>query len=211
MRDLAAFFLSDEQKKRIESAVHDAERKTSGEIVPMVVSSSYHYPVSDFIGALVLSVLASVAAMLFMKTENMWVFLGLFMPLFVVMHWIVRRTPFLKRLFISDREIDEEVEEAAIKNFFTKGLYCTRDQTGVLIFISVFEHRVWVLADKGINSVVDPKTWNEIVVLITDGIKKKNQADAIVRAVERVGEILSRHFPRKDDDSDELKNLIVDR
>ena len=46
---------------------------------------------------------------------------------------------------------DEEVQEAVLTAFFKEELYRTRDETGILIFISVFEHKVWVLADRGIT------------------------------------------------------------
>ena len=211
MKNLAAAFLSDDEQKMIKHAVQEAEKKTSGEIVPMVVSSSYHYPMSNVIGGLALSLLISIIISLVLKNDSMWMFLGIVMPLFLVMHECVKRIYPLKRLFISDREISEEVEEAALKNFYLNGLYRTRDETGVLIFISLFERKVHVLADRGINSVVKQNTWDEIVAVIIDGIRKKDQAAAIVRAITRGGEILSSNFPVKPDDTDELKNLIIDR
>lgn len=210
MKDLTSGFLNDNDKTRIKNAVKEVEKITSGEIVPMIVSSSYHYPLSNVLGGLILSLILSITATYFLHTQSMWIFLGIFLGLFVIMHELVKRVYPLKRLFISSNEIDEEVEEAAIKSFYLNGLYCTRDETGVLIFISVFERRVWVLADRGINEKVVPDTWKEIVAMITDGIKKKEQTDAIVKAVQRVGEILKKHFPVKHDDTDELKNLIIE-
>ena len=112
-------------------------------------------------------------------------------------------------MFIADAEIEEEVKEAAVTSFFRNGLYLTRDKTGVLIFISVFEHRVWVLADTGINEKVDKKVWEEIVQHIVKGIKEKRQGEAICEAITRVGEILKEHFPVRHDDKDELDNLII--
>ena len=88
-------------------------------------------------------------------------------------------------------------------------MYRTRDETGILIFVSVFEHRVWVLADRGINAKVDPGQWDSIVAHIVSGIKDGRQADAICEAVKEVGGILARHFPVKADDVDELDNLII--
>ena len=109
----------------------------------------------------------------------------------------------------SGKEIEEEVEEAAIINFFNEGLYRTRDETGVLIFISVFERKVWVLADRGIHQKVEEGQWDDIVQLIVAGIKQNRQAEAICEAVQKVGVKLKEHFPIKPDDRDELKNIIV--
>ena len=215
MKNLAEKFLTREEQERIRAAVGEAEKKTSGEIVPMIVPASYHYPMADVLGgaslALPVSIVLSyiLGSMLWVGPSNMWVFMGLFGVAFVVFHRLVQRVWPLKRMFISDREIDEEVQEAALTGFFKEELYRTRDETGILIFISVFEHRVWVLADRGINAKVDKGQWDSTVADIVRGIKEGRQAEAICAAVKEVGTILARHFPVKDDDVDELDNLII--
>ncbi len=216
MKNLTETFLSDQERERIKASVKKAEVHTSGEIVPMIVSRSYHYPMSDVIGgilfALPLSLIATyfLGGWLWIGHNNMWLFLGIITVLFVIFHRIVKRIDSLKRLYISDREIDEEVEEAAVTGFFREGLYRTRDETGILVFISVFERRVWILADRGINEKVKQGQWNEIVNKIVEGIKNNNQADAICDAVDNIGRILKEHFPVRADDRDELKNLIIE-
>jgi putative membrane protein len=181
----------------------------------MVVSSSYDYPMANVIGGVALSLPISliltpfIGGLFWIGSRDMWLFLGLFAVLFIIFHEVIKRTNWLKRIFISQKEVDEEVEEAAIINFFNEGLYRTRDETGILIFISVFEHRVWVLADRGINQKVKPGQWDEIVRLIIEGIKQKRQAEAICEAIQEVGDMLKEHFPIKPDDRDELKNIIV--
>jgi putative membrane protein len=216
MANLTEKFLSDQDREKIKDAVKEAEKHTSGEIVPMVVSRSYHYPMANVIGGFVFSFPLSllltyfVGGWLWIGNFNLWLFLGIIAVLFIIFHEIVKRYNRLKRFFISDREIDEEVEEAAVTSFFREGLYRTRDETGILIFISVFERRVWVLADRGINEKVKKGQWDEIVSMILGGIKSNSQADAICRAIDDTGRILKEHFPIKADDTNELKNLIVE-
>lgn len=215
MKNLAKRFLSKSDRDSIVTAVKDAEKLTAGEIVPMVVSASYHYPMADVIGAAALALPASlivtplVGGWLWIGTGSMWLFLGFFTVLFIAFHEIVKRSLWLKRLFISQREIDEEVEEAAITGFYREGLYRTRDETGVLIFISVFEHKVRILADRGINEKVEQGWWDDVVRIIIDSIRHQRQAQGICEAVKKVGELLKVHFPVQPDDTDELNNLIV--
>lgn len=83
-------------------------------------------------------------------------------------------------------------------------------ETGVLIFISIFEHKVWVLGDRGINSKVTPDQWGAIVTALVAGMKEKRAAEALCTAVSGVGDILKEHFPVRPDDVDELSNLIID-
>ena len=215
MKDLAEKFLNKEERERVRAAVEAAEQKTSGEIVPMIVPASYHYPMADVLGGASIALPVSIVmtyilgSLLWIGPTNMWVFMGIFGIVFVVMHRVVQRIWPLKRVFISDREIDEEVQEAALTAFFKEELYRTRDETGILIFISVFEHRVWVLADRGINAKVDKGQWDSVVAHIVSGIKNGHQADAICDAVREVGEVLAEHFPVREDDVDELDNLII--
>ena len=215
MTNLAEKLLSKKDQKRIEAVVAATEKKTAGEIVCMIVSSSYHYPMADVLGATAFSLpLALLAAhflggWLWLGTHNMWLFLGFFAIFFALFLWIVGRCPPLKRLFISRREIEEEVEEAAVNGFFRKGLYRTRDAIGVLLFISVFEHKVWLLADKGIHEKVPQEEWNRLVGRITLGIRNGQGAEAICKAIQDIGDLLQVHFPIQPGDTNELNNLII--
>lgn len=219
MKNLAKAFLSDKQRESIVDTVKKAETVTSGEIVPMVVSSSYHYPTSNMIGALAGSLVLALAATILVSYRrswggpelfDLWIFPAVFTVSFALLFLLVKNAPALKRLFITRSEMAEEVEEAALTSFYRQGLNKTRDKTGILIFISVFEHQVRVLADQGINDRVDSSVWQELVDTIIAGIKTRRQAEAICVAVVRCGELLTEHFPIKHDDTDELSNLIVE-
>ena len=216
MKNLTERFLSNIDRQRIEKTVAAAEQKTSGEVVCMIVSSSYHYAMAGITGATAFALPAGLLATHFLGgwmwigTQNMWLFIGLFAILFSMMLWILKHIPSLKRLFISKREIDEEVEEAAITAFFKQGLYRTRDANGVLLFISVFEQKIWLLADKGIHEKVPSGQWENLIAHITQGILKGHRVDAICSAIDNIGDLLQSHFPIKSDDTDELKNLIIE-
>ncbi|MCF8068007.1 MAG: TPM domain-containing protein [Desulfobacterales bacterium] len=215
MKDLAEQFLTESEKSRIVESVKNAEKFTSGEIVPMIMSSSYHYPMANVLGGVTLALPIAliltpiIGSMLWMGSGDMWVFMSIFIILFAIGHETVKRSGWLKRIFISKREIEEEVKEAAITNFFLRGLHETRDKTGVLILISVFEHKVWILADSGINEKLSKATWDDIVQTIVKGIKNREQGKSICKAVSQIGDLLKKHFPIKPDDTDELDNLII--
>lgn len=217
MKDLAKQFLTDDERTRVTAAVKEAEKLTAGEIVVMVVSASYHYPMADIIGAAAVAVPLAliftpfVGEWLWIGHQNMWLFLGFLSGFYILFHEVIKRTLWLKRFFISRREIDDEVEETATTHFFNQGLHRTRDETGVLVLISVFEHRVWILADQGINAKVTEGQWDEIVKMITDGIKQKRPAETICQAVEKIGALLKEYFPIKPDDTDELKSLVIEK
>lgn len=215
MKDSKNQLLSQEEIKKVETAVAEAESKTSGEIVCMVVPKSYHYPMSDVIGAtslalpLALILTPLTGAWMWIGPQNMWLFLGIFTLLFILSFLAVKYIAIIKRLFISHREMEEEVEEAALTSFFLRGLYQTRERNGILLFISAFEHKVWILADKGINDKVPQGHWDDIVTELINGIRSKHAASAICNAVAAIGEDLKHHFPIQADDTNELSNVII--
>lgn len=218
MRDSARELLSAQEQERIRGRVEQAEKSTSGEIVPMVVATSSRYPAAGLLGALIVSLalaLAVTAAASLrrpwgsFRMMDLWLFPAVFAVCFVPAHELISRVPALKRLFITPAEIQEEVEEAALTSFYREGLGNTRDRTGILIYVSMFERRAFVLADKGINDKVAPGSWQELVDLIAAGFGRGEHAEAICAAVTRCGEMLREHFPVRRDDTNELKNLIV--
>ncbi|PLY03408.1 MAG: hypothetical protein C0622_04465 [Desulfuromonas sp.] len=204
-------FFSKEEQDKIEAAVKAAEAMTSGEIVPMVVEDSYSYPRAELIGAGTLALGVGLLASWAVGGESIWWFLPFYLVAFFFFQLLIRHSPNLKRKLINPREINEEVYEKALVSFVEQGLHETRDKTGILILISLFEHRVQVLADSGINAKVPEHSWEEIVAIITAGLKSGDACNAVCHAVTRCGLLLTEHFPRKDDDSDELPNLIIEK
>ncbi|HKI51944.1 MAG TPA: TPM domain-containing protein [Geothermobacteraceae bacterium] len=209
-RPTAKTFFTAEEQQRIEAAVQAAEKKTSGEIVPMVVDAAFDYPRAEIFGGGFFSLGTAVLCSWWFGHSSVWVFLPIFLAGYLPCKWLIRALPALKRRFIPQQVLAEEVEEKALVAFLEHGLHATRDQTGILILLSLFERRVHVLADRGINARVDKATWDEIVDSVTSGIRAGRACDSLCAAVARCGELLQKDFPRKADDTDELPNLILD-
>ena len=215
MQTLAQQFLTKVEQDTISDIVQQMEQQTSGEIVPMVVSASHSYPAAIICGATALALPVSlllmpvVSSFFWLGSQNVWVFIALFVALYGILHGLVHRFAWLKRLFLSRSQVEAEVQEAALASFFTEKLYKTKDANGILIFISVLERKVWVLADAGINARIDPRQWQGIIDLITQGIKEKRQCQALCQAIVQIGDLLKAHFPHQKDDIDELHNIIV--
>ncbi len=203
-------FFTTEEQSRIEAAVQLAESKTSGEIVPMVVDASYDYPRAEILGAGLLSLALAVNLSWAFFNESLWHFLWMFALGYLPFKLLIRALPALKRRLIRPDEIDEELSEKAAIAFLEQGLHHTRDETGILIMLSLFERRVYVLADRGINDVVAPDLWDGVVATITDGIHADDACAALCTAIADCGKQLEEHFPIKHDDTNELPNLIVE-
>ena len=215
MRTLAEKFFSRHEAERVKAAVTQAEAGTSGEIVVMVVSASHTYPAAHLRAALLLSfplalVLAYVfARLLWWPGDLLWLFLAVFCVAFLAFHLCLPVAPWLWRWFITPGQATAEVERKALLSFYSENLHHTRQATGVLVFISVLERRVWILADSGINAVLPPSTWQELVQELVSGIRGHEQGAATVRVVERIGAMLAESFPPEPDDRNELADLII--
>jgi putative membrane protein len=201
-------FFTDTEKERIRQAIVAAESKTAGEIVPIIVTSSARYTEIELLG-LVAGLFSGIVAEWFWSDPwgseylNLWPVIGAFVG------FLAGRTSVAKRLVASKDRVTEAVHTLALASFSQHGLHYTRDHTGILIIVSLLEHRVEVLADRGINTKVEAGTWQEIVHVLTTGLKSNQACDAFCKAIERCGEILATHFPRQADDKDELPNRLV--
>lgn len=209
-------FLSRTEQERIKETIRSVEKNTSGEIVVMVVPDSGPYPAATIWGAASVSFPLAIlltpvtCAFFWFSPQNMWVFLSWFIALFAASFWPIQRTAAFRRLFVREREMENQVNDAARTHFFAQGLHRTRHENAVLIFICVFERMVCVLADRGVNAKIPQSDWQGIVDSITSGIRETRTAEAIVEGVTEVGKRLISHFPPKTDEKDELKNLFVE-
>ncbi len=97
----------------------------------------------------------------------------------------------------------------AKKEFFKRGINKTRDKTGILIFILLSKKQFYILADEGINNKVSKDTWEEIKNQMQNFFTAGNFCKGIILGIEKIGNILSLHFPIKPDDTNELSNSIA--
>lgn len=201
-------FFTDAEKERIRQAVAAAESKTAGEIVPMVVTAAARYTEIEL-----MSLVAGLCAG--MVIEWLWsdpwgsIYFQLWPVVGATIGFLLGRVPIVKRMLASRSRITAAVHTLGLASFTEQGLHYTKDHTGILILVSLLEHRVEVLADRGINMKVDQSIWDEIVRIITAGIKAGQACDGFCQAIARCGEILATHFPRQADDKDELSNRLV--
>lgn len=202
---------SPEDLERIKKAVRDAESKISGEIVPVFVEKSGFYSIATYRAALI----GASAVFLFIIIFDRYVpSLAVYDPMliftFVMLGGFIAalKAHFInpvKRLMLSQTHLDQATRKRAETAFLEEEVFNTRQRTGILIFISFFEHEVIVMADKGINKEVDPKEWEMIVRSIIEQIKKGKITDGIVAAIGRCGDILhEKGFLITPDDVNEL-------
>ncbi len=181
---------------RIRDAVTEAEKSTAGEIVTYFVNTSDDYEEVTLRSALMFVVAPLV---MFSLLSYGWLLPFNVTPLVmgiacIILGFIGYVLPIIwpayRRLILSQSRLQVAVERRAMAAFLSEEVFSTENRTGILIFISYFEHMVEVIGDSGINSRVEQSEWEEVVQLITAGIKNKDAAGGIINGVARCGELL---------------------
>lgn len=194
--------LSEETRQRVEQAVKEAEGRTSGEIVTLVVNASDRYPGATLRTAVVVALAGAVALHLALPwLDPVWL-IAAEVPLFITGVFIGRLAP-VQRLFLSRVETAEEVRQRAQQAFLEHGVHRTREETGVLLFISLLEHRLEILADRGIREKVPQKEWDAMARRLAASMRNE-PLEGLLAAISEVGTRLAEHFPRRADTADEL-------
>ncbi len=208
-------FLTGAEQDRVTEVVREVEKTTSGEIVPMIVSHSHDYPMAAAVCSasislpLCLLLTELIGSHLWIGGQNIWLFLVLFAVGYPTFYVLTLRTDKVKRFFLNRQLVEREVRETALAAFFSERLYKTKDENGILLFISVMEQKVWILADAGINRKIEQDAWESIVAELIEGIKSGRRCEGICAAIRQIGLILQTHFPYEKSDKDELHNLII--
>ncbi len=205
----AETFFSEQDKVAVEAAIAEVETKTAGEVAVMVVDQSDSYPEAQIFSGIILGSALALAITELFFGESLWAFLPLAVLCCTALGALSRFFPFLIRLMGSGQRMETRVQERALQAFYEKDLYKTRDDTGVLFFISLLEHRVWVLADSGIYSKISPAELQDYAHLVAQGVKQGKTVTMLCEEIRRVGEVLATHFPIKDDDANELSNKVI--
>ncbi len=194
---------------RLEEVIAGVERRTAGEIVVVVVAESADYATVPWKLGAAFAAAALLGASLVAPGLPISVLLAAQVAALAA-GLLVGRTATIRHHLVSDEVQDALVAEYARRSFAEHGLARTAGRTGVLIFVSLLERRVVVLADEGIHQVLGPgERWEDVVALALSGIRDGRAAEGLEAAVRRCGEILAAHAPAPRDDRDELHNAVV--
>jgi len=102
------------------------------------------------------------------------------------------------------------VRRRAVMVFKTAAERRTEGRTGILIYLSMAERRAEIVADEAILAVTDDHTWGEAMAALIAEVRQGRPGDGICAAIERVGVVLSEHFPRSDTDVNEIPDKLIE-
>ena len=220
--------LSPEDHDLVTRAVCKAERESDGEVVTVVAprSDAYHdvglhYAV---LAALLVPVLLALlpqgtvdglTSLLFgwnAAPGRVQIGVVLFVAMtlvFLAVRYALAFPP-LRMALTPGRTKTRRVHRRAVELFRVGCELKTRGRTGVLIYLSLLEHRAEILADRTIADQVEPEVWGDAMAALIDEVKAGRPAAGMAQAVERVGTVLARLLPPRSDNPNELPDRLVE-
>jgi putative membrane protein len=212
----------------VTAAVADAEQHTSGEIVTIVTDLSDHY---DDIAMAWASAVAFLALVIYATFPDFYIGLitrlsggwgheyttGEYVALLVtavalkwVGTWLILKWTPLRMALTPKATKLTRVRNRAISLFKVGTESKTQARTGVLLYLSMKEHRAEIVADEAIASKVAPEVWGDAMVALLDQVKAGNPGAGVAVAVAQMGVVLAEHFPKGSNNPNELPDRLIE-
>ena len=219
----ASTALSDEQASQVAEAIGQVEARTSAEIVCAVATESGRYDRSEVLCGVVLAAISLVVAHTFRFFNQLeqgsfeevpalgpaWQ-VGILVGGVVIGTVLASYWHGLRQVLVGSGIQREEVDRAATYVFATSGMTATRQGTGVLIYVSLFERRVVVLADHAALAVLGESGLETLRDTAVSHLKRGAMVDTFVETINQAADSLSEKLPADPGQNpDELANQVL--
>jgi len=183
--------------------INEIERSTDVELVIVVRGRSANYAHSDYL----FGFLVALVVLVFLIFSP-FPFPEFLVPIDIAVAFVVGaviswRSNFLRRLFSREKFRNDAVRTAAAAMFYEAGIANTNAEMGVLIYLSLMERRLELIADRGVLKKVPAQEWNQHQFDLHE-VGKNPDAQNFQNAIERFGELLAEHVPATGENPNEL-------
>jgi putative membrane protein len=205
-------YFSESDRNAIREATSAAEAETSGELVVFVTERCGAYRETGWKAAVIGAALGALAAAISVqffggwgKPDSAWILAAL--ELGFLLGGLLSLVDPVRRWLAGEELLTRHAEGRATLAFIEEEVFATKDRTGILLFLALFEHRVVVLADTGIHDQVADAIWHAISDDLARGIRSGAPTSALIRAIEQCATLLVEHgVTAAEDDKNELSN-----
>ncbi len=192
-------FFSSADLDAIRSAVAAQEKESAAEIVPCFVERSGLYESALWRAGVLAFMIVFLGAHIILQSARVWYapaeweVIGASLVVALVFAGCVSLIPALVRFFAGRAALDRAVRSRAVQAFLEEEVFRTESRTGVLVFLSLFERNIHILADTGLSGKIPQAEWDQVVKGMIDRIRSGERGRAIVEAVERCGALIQKH------------------
>ncbi len=221
----ASSLFTDSDRERVNNSVRAAEARTSAEIVPVVATASGRYDRAEDLIGLWLGVLFMVVTAVFWRSpavsmeSGSWdsdpslrqagKVVGAMLVGYLAGVTLGSRLSLLRRLFTPVRQMHDEVRQTAQAVFYDKRVHHTQSAGGLLIYVSLFEHVVTILADQSVLKAIGQPVLDELCNAMTLSLRQDAPTVALCQIIDAAGEQLAIALPRQASDMNELPDALV--
>ncbi len=196
----------DSARATLTACVRDIEKNTDAELVLVVRARSGSYRHADYLfGALLAFV--GLICLLFSPVEfhPYWVLIDVAL-LFLLGLLVSSRSNAIRRLLTRNKDRAAAVRTHAAAMFYEAGIANTDAETGILIYLSLLERRLEVIADRGVLKAAPALEWNEELFELHEQGRHPDP-DTLVESLKKLGALLDAHLPATDKNPNELADL----
>ncbi|HEV2078356.1 MAG TPA: hypothetical protein VGR19_00445 [Allosphingosinicella sp.] len=220
--------LSEADHALVTAAVTQAERSSDGEIVTIVAdkSDSYHdvglhYAV---LAMLLVPALLAVLPQSFIdwitgvslgwnatigRGALMAFLTAMLAIVFLVVRFALAYMPLRMALTPASTK-SRRVQRRALNLFKVGAERRTVGRTGVLLYLSLLEHRAEIVADEAIHSKVEPEVWGDAMAVLIENVKAGRPGEGMAKAVEQIGLVLAKCLPKTIDNPNEVPDRLIE-
>jgi len=186
--------------------VREIEKKTDAELVIVVKARSDHYRHADYL----FGTIVALAGLLFLvfspfNFHPYWFVIDV-IALFVLGALGASRSNSIRRLLTRSKFRNEAVRRSSAAMFYDAGIANTQAEVGLLIYLSLLERRLELIADRGVLKAVDPLEWNQRLFELQQA-GRRPELETLRTAVRHLGTLLEEHLPATGENPNELPDM----
>ena len=200
---------TDDDRREIRAAVHSAEQRTSGEFVAVAARRSDTYRSVALLWSVALALMAPAPLLLFSGLRFLHIY-QLQILVFILGMLLLEFLPGLHMALVPKHLRHRKASRLAHAQFYEQGVQLTHGHSGVLLFVSLAERYVEIVADKGIHEKIGEARWQAIVDGFVQKVGGGDVTGGIVAAISACGEAMAEHYPAKPGDEDELSDGLIE-
>jgi len=207
--------LSDHDYGRLDTLIKETETSTNTQIVLAVIRRSDNYeelPWKAFalgasIAGLLILVLNLISNTWYQQETTLFMVAGTLAGGFVFALLTVLAPGFAKR-FLSIHRAEVEVRQYAESLFLDRELFATSRRTGILLLVSLFERKIVILPDKGLNDRLTEKNMKSVIAEMTPFLKRRKIREAFEAGLKQLSQFLAAEAPGSSEN--ELPDQIIE-
>jgi putative membrane protein len=183
--------------------VKKLESNTDAELILIVRARSTSYRHADYLFGAMLA-FVGLLFLLFSPFDfhEYWVVIDVAL-LFIIGSVVSRYSNWLRRLLTSEKFRSEAVRKSAAAMFYEAGVANTNAELGLIVYLSILERRLEVIADRGVLIGVNALEWNQIVAELHQS-GRKPEPQSLLEELEKLGCLLAKHLPATGENPNEL-------